>query len=194
MERGTEMAQGAKHNSGKSGGGTWGLMAEFPDVPAVYHAAQKVRDAGFKHWDVYAPFPIHGIDEAMGLPKSKVAWVMGTMAATGLSCAIAMQWWMSGVDYPMITAGKPYTAWEQFMPVMFELTVLFSAFGALLGMLALNKLPMWYHPLLKRERFLRVSDDRFIIAIESADPKFDPQRVRQLFESAGATNVEVVEP
>lgn len=192
---GTEMAQhGTAAKGAAVGGGTWGLMAEFADISAIYHAAQRVRDAGFTKWDVYAPFPIHGIDEAMGMPRSKVGWAMGTAAACGLATAIAMQWWMSGVDYPINTAGKPYTAWEQFMPVMFELSVLFSAFGALLGMLGLNGLPRWHHPLLKRERFLRVSDDRFVIAIESADPKFDSARTRRLLEEAGATNIEVVEP
>lgn len=188
------MAHDSHGQHGAPGGGVWGLMAEFPDVASVYHAAEKVRDAGYTKWDTYAPFPIHNMDEAMGLPRSKVAWVMGTAAATGLACAIAMQWWMSGTDYPIVTAGKPYVAWEQFMPVMFELSVLFSAFGALLGMLALNKLPMWYHPLLKKEKFLRVSDDKFFIAIEAADPKFDPERTRQLLAGAGASSVEVVEP
>ena len=171
----------------------WGVMAEFATPGDVTHAAEHLRDHGFTRWDVYAPFPIHGIDEAMGLKKSKVSWVMGTMAFLGFISAVAMQWWMSGIDYPIITAGKPYGAWEQFMPIMFELSVLFSAFGAVFGMLALNGLPMWYHPLLKKGRFLRVSDDRIVLAIQATDPKFNPSEVRALLTRLGGTHIDEVE-
>src|SRR5215210_4714307 len=142
----------------------WGIMAEFADPAAISKAAEKIRDAGFSRWDVYAPVPIHGIDEAMGMPRSKVAWVVGIGAFLGVTGAMTMQWWMLGVDYQIRVAAKPFFAWEQYLPITFELGVLLSAFGALFGMLAINKLPMWYHPLLRKERFLRVSDDRFIIA------------------------------
>jgi hypothetical protein len=171
----------------------WGVMAEYPTPAAIYHAAEEVRDAGFSRWDVYAPFPIHGIDEAMGLRGSKVAWIVGFGAFFGVVGAMTMQWWMLAIDYQIVVAAKPLFAWEQYLPVTFELGVLFSAFGAIFGMLALNKLPMWYHPLLKKERFLRVSDDRFIIAIEAADPRFDPVKTREMLTRLGATSVEMVE-
>lgn len=182
-----------RQSTGTTPGELWGLMAEFPNAASLYHAAEHFRDAGFKKWDVYSPCPVHGIDEAMGLKPSKVSIIMGAMAFLGFSSAVAMQWWMSSVDYPIITAGKPFGAWEQFTPIMFELSVLFGAFGAIGGMLALNGLPQWYHPLLKKNRFLRVSDDRFVLAVESADPKFNAAEVRAAFERLGGQHIDEVE-
>lgn len=171
----------------------WGVMAEF-DNPGVFSAAAtRIRDIGYTRWDAYSPFPVHGLDKAMGAPQSKVSWIMGAMAFLGFSAALSMQWWMAAVDYKIVTAGKPLFAWEQFTPIMFELTVLFSAFGAVFGMLILNRLPRWHHPLLASERFLRVSDDRFIIAIEATDPRFDQAEVRRVLESVGGHHIDVVE-
>jgi hypothetical protein len=174
-------------------GPIWGVMAEFKDPAALTHGAEKVRDAGYRKWDVYAPFPVHGMDEAMGLPPSRIGFIVGAGALLGVVGAMLMQGWMSAVDYRLVVDGKPFFAWEQFMPITFELGVLLSAFGAIFGMLALNGLPMLFHPLLKKERFLRVSDDRFMIVIESADPQFDLERTRSLLESAGGAHIEVVE-
>ncbi|MEC9373841.1 MAG: DUF3341 domain-containing protein [Planctomycetota bacterium] len=171
----------------------WGLMAEYKDPAAITHAAEKVRDAGYRKWDVYSPFPIHGMDEAMGLPGSRVGFIVGMGALLGVTGAMLMQWWMSAVDYKIVVAGKPFFAWEQFTPITFELGVLLSAFGAIFGMLALNGLPLFFHPLFKKERFLRVSDDRFMIVVESADPNFDVRRTRELLEKAGGYNIETVE-
>ena len=105
---------------GASTGELWGVMAEFPSAAGLYHAAEFFRDNGYTKWDAYSPCPIHGMPQAMGLKPSKVSYIMGTMAFIGFSCAVAMQWWMSAVDYPIITAGKPFAAWEQFMPIMFD--------------------------------------------------------------------------
>jgi hypothetical protein len=171
----------------------WGVMAEFDNPAHLSVAAEKVRDAGYKVWDVYSPVPVHGMDECMGLKPSKVTFIMGLMALTGFSCALLMQWWMGAVDYKIVTAGKPLFAWEQATPITFELSVLFSAFGAVFGMLALNLLPMWHHPLMTKERFLRVSDDRFVIAIEAKDPQFDQGKVMRMFETLGGKHVDVVE-
>lgn len=182
----------------------WGIMAEFPDPAAVIHAAERVRDAGYTKWDVYAPFPIHGIDVAMGFKASKVGPIVGCAAAAGLSTALLLTLWTSAgprvpwfealSGFPMIIGGKPYAAWEQFMPIFFELSVLFSAFGAIFGMIMLNGLPKPYHPLLAKPRFLRVSDDRFIIAIESADPTFNAGSVRRLLADIGGTEIDEVQP
>jgi len=172
---------------------TWGIMAEFETPYAISHAAEHIRDAGFTKWDTYSPFPVHGLDEAMGIKLSKVTWIMGGAALSGFTLALWMQWWMSAVNYKTVTGGKPLFAWEQFTPIMFELSVLISAFGAILGMLILNALPRWYHPLFKKERFLRVSDDRFVVAIEAADPNFDESKTRALLESLGGTHIEMVE-
>ena len=175
------------------GGVVHGVMAEFPSSAAVYHAAEQVRDAGFQKWDVFAPFPIHGIDEAIGMKRTKLPLIVAGGAITGITVALLMQFWMSAVDYPLMVQGKPYGAWEPFVPITFELGVLFSAFASLIGMLALNGLPRWNHPLLKSERFLRVSDDRFVIVIEAGDPKFQGSDTVSMLQGLGATNVELVE-
>ena len=177
----------------ESGEVVYGLMAEYPTPAALYHAAEKVRDAGYTRWDVFSPFPVHGMDEAMGNAPTKLPLVVGTVGLTGAFLGLLMQWWMTAVDYPLVVQGKPYFAWEPWVPITFELGVLFTAFVTLIGMLAFNKLPMWHHPLLRKERFLRVSDDRFVIAIEARDPKFDPAGTRKLLEQAGGTHVDLVE-
>jgi hypothetical protein len=182
----------------------YGIMAEFDSIPAVFEAAQKCRDHGFSKWDVYAPVPIHGIDEAMGLKPSRIAYCMGAGALTGLTIAFMIQWWFSSGShlsgpanvlsgYRIITDGKPYFAWEQAVPIMFELTVLIAAFATIGGMLLLNGLPRLYHPLFKKDRFLRVSDDRLVIAVEARDPKFDQDETRAFLESIGGHTIELVE-
>jgi len=177
----------------KTKNGLWGAMAEFESPAAVYHAAEKVRDAGYRKWDVYAPFAVHGMEEAMGIKPSKMAWIIGTCAAIGGSGAYLLQWWTSYISYPMIEQGKPFTAWEQFTPITFELSVLFAAIGAVFGMLIMNGLPRWHHPLWSKERFLSVSDDGFFIAIEAKDHKFDTDKTLRLLEGAGAISAELVE-
>jgi hypothetical protein len=175
------------------GAGLYGVMAEFPNPAAVLVAAERVRDAGYTKWDMYAPFPVHGIEEAMGMGPSKVSRFVGTGALIGVLGALLMQWWMSAVDYKIAVGGKPYFAWEQFFPITFELGILLGSTGAIVGMFLTNKLPMLYHPMMKKDRFLRVGDDKFFIAIEAADPKFDESEVRALLEQAGGIGVEEVE-
>ncbi|MCC6659603.1 MAG: DUF3341 domain-containing protein [Phycisphaerales bacterium] len=170
-----------------------GIMGEFDTAQAVYAAAEKVRDAGYRRWDVHTPFPIHGMEDAMGVKPTRLPILIALGAFTGVGGAYLMQWWMGAVDYPMVVQGKPYAAWEPWVPIMFELGVLCSAFSALLGMLGLNGLPRHHHPLFTSERFLRSSQDRFFVVIEAEDQNFNPQRVRSLLESSGATHVELVE-
>lgn len=186
------MAHDAAH-AATAGGTTWGMMAEFSDPSSLSHAAQAVREAGFKKWDVYSPFPVHEMDERMGIGPSRVTFIMGFMAISGFTTAFLMQWWMGSVDYKIVTAGKPLFAWEQATPILFELSVLFSAFGAVFGMLILNLLPRWNHPLFSKQRFLRVSDDRFVICIEAGDPQFDEGEVRRMLEKLGGSHIDRVE-
>lgn len=177
----------------------YGIMAEFATPAAIYHAAEKLRDQGFTHWDVYAPFPIHGIDEAMGIRRTRLPLIVGSAACIGVVAGYLLQWYGSNIGYKLVTQGKPYGefggagGWESFVPIMFELGVLFAAFATLIGMLALNGLPRHHHPLLSKERFLRVSDDRFVICVEAADPKFDHKATRTLLESLGGTHIDLVE-
>lgn len=177
----------------ESGDVVYGMMAEYANPAEFYHACEKVRDAGYKKWDSYSPFPVHGIDEAMGMPESRLPLVVGIMGLSGASIGFLFQWFISYELYPMVVQGKPPQAWESFAPITFEFGVIFTAFTAILTMLAFNKLPMWYHPLLKKPRFLRTSDDRFVICVETKDPNFDPTKTRALLEGAHGYNVELVE-
>jgi len=170
-----------------------GVMAEFETPADVYHACEMVRDAGYTKWDCHTPFPIHGMEDAMGIKRTRLPLIVAAGGFTGASLGYLMQYWMSGVDYQMVVQGKPFGAWEPFVPITFELGILFAAFSAIFGMLASNGLPRWHHPLLKKTRFLRSSQDRFFIAIEAIDSNFDPDQTRALLERAGARSIELVE-
>lgn len=177
----------------ESGAPVHGVMGEFADAAAITHAAEKVRDAGFEKWDTFTPFPVHGLDEAMGVKRTRLPLIVAVVAVIGVASAVLLQWWVGAIAYPLVVQGKPYDAWEPWVPVTFEIGVLFSSFATLITMLAMNVLPRWHHPLLKNPRFLRVSDDRLILCIEAGDPKFDPSRTRELLASLGATNIQMVE-
>lgn len=177
----------------ESGEVVYGIIAEFAAPADLIHGAQRVRDAGYKKWDVYSPFPVHGMDEAMGTPQTKLPLVVGTIGLSGAGLGYLMQWWMTARDYPLVVQGKPFFAWEPWTPITFECGILLTAFACLIGMLAFNKLPMWHHPLMRKERFLRVSDDRLVICIEAADPKFDPVNTGKLLEHAGGRHIDLVE-
>lgn len=169
------------------------LLAEFDTPAQIMHAAEKVRDEGFTRWDVHTPFPVHGMDKAMGMGDSKLGWIVAVMAATGFVSAFAMIYYMNVVDYPLIIGGKPPLALPSIAPVAFELTILFSAFGAVFGMFGLNKLPRHHHPVFYSERFARASDDKFFVSIEVDDPKFNEKKTRALLEEAHAKHVEIIE-
>lgn len=171
----------------------YGMVAEFTDTPSVVHAAEMVRDAGYTRWDVSSPFPIHGMEEAMGQKKTRLPYLVFGAAMAGVTAAVGMQFFMNAIDYRFIVQGKDPYAWEAYLPIIFELGVLFSAFAALIGMLALNGLPRFNHPLFTSERFLATGDDRFIVAIEADDPAFDPEATKKLLEDAGGVNIDLIE-
>ena len=171
----------------------YGLLAQFATPGDLFHACERVRDAGFTKWDAHTPFPVHGLEGAMGLKRSPLPWIVMGMGLTGLAVGILLQWWVHTQAYPLVISGKPLFAWPAFIPVTFELGILFAALGSVFGMFALNRLPMHHHPLFKSKVFERVADDAFFISIESWDPKFDMTATRSLLESAGARHVELVE-
>ena len=171
----------------------WGLIAEFPNPARLLEAAQAVRERGYSKFETWSPFPIHGMDQAMGLGGSKVGWIVLAGGLTGMATGITLQWWAGTVAYPLVLGGKPLFAWEFGMPVIFELSVLLSAFGAVFGMLGLNRLPKPFHPLDRLKRFKRVTDDAFFLTIEASDPKFNLEESRKLLESLGGQGVTVVE-
>lgn len=171
----------------------YAIMAEF-DTPAdLMRAAETVRDAGFRKWDVFSPFPIHGMDAAMGLKDSKVGYIAFTGGVLGYTAGMLMIWWMNALDYPIIVGGKPMFSPFAAFPPSYELTILFGSFGALLGMMFLNKLPRLHHPLLKNTRFALATHDKYFVVIETTDPKYSESDIRKLLEQAGSKHIELVE-
>ena len=171
----------------------YGIIAEFTTPAETMHAAEKIRDTGYHNWDVFTPFPVHGMDRAMGMRNSKVGWFSFLGGVTGYASGMLMIWWMNAADYAIPVGGKPMFSPYGAFPPSYELTILLGAFGALFGMLFLNRLPRLYHPLLKNRRFALASHDRFFIVIETSDPRYSEKETRKLLETAGSKHIEVVE-
>ncbi len=171
---------------------SYGLLAEYGDPHALLEAARGVRSDGYRRFDTYSPFPIHGMDRAMGLGQSKLGYIVFLSGAFGAFLGWLMQWWMGAVDYPVIISGKPFFALEPSIPIIFETTVLFAALGAVFGMLALNGLPRPHHPIFGSKAFERVTDDGFFLHVESRDVRFDINATADLLGSLGAKQVEVI--
>ena len=172
----------------------YGLGAEFNTAASVMTAAEKVRDAGFKRWDVHTPFPVHGMDKAMGLGKSWLSTPVLIGGVTGTLTAALLTLIPGWGIYPMIVHGKPFD-WRTtpaLIPIFFELTVLFSAFAAVFALLIMNQLPKWYHPVFNWERFKGVTNDKFYIVIEARDPRFSESKTRELLEGIGGKHVTLI--
>jgi hypothetical protein len=151
----------------------YGLMAEFSDPTALVAAARQAHEAGYRHLDGYTPFPIEELSEALGIHRNLLPPLVLTGGIVGLLTGIGLQYWTSVIDYPINVGGRPLFSWPAFIPVTFELTILFAALTAVFGMLALNGLPMPHHPVFGAPRFALASRDRFFLCIEATDPKFD---------------------
>jgi len=182
---------------------TWGLMAEYSDVGRLLTAAEQIRDAGYQRWDCYTPFPVHGLDRAMGLKTTVLPWIVLMAGLTGCTTALLLQFYVNtphlatavtGVlsSYPLVFSGKPYWSLPANIPVIFELTVLFSALATFFGLWGLNRLPRYHHPAFGNVRFKRVTDDTFFIIIEVSDRNFDLARTRELLAGSGSVAVEEV--
>jgi hypothetical protein len=167
----------------------YGLGAEFSSAAALLEAAKKIYAHGFKKWDVYSPFPIHGMDHAMGFKRSRVSLFSLIGGFTGLTTGFVLIYYTSALNYPLIVQGKPYFALEPSLPIFFELTILLTAFGTILGLLLLTLLPRLHHPVFNWDRFQRATDDGFFLVLEVADPKFDATASRQLLEGVGGTHI-----
>lgn len=173
--------------------GLYGYLAEFGEPGDLIDAAAKVRDAGYTRWDCHTPFPVHGLDAAMGIRGTRLPWLVLCGGLAGLSAALLMQWWMNAHDYPFLISGKPLFGLPAAVPVTFELTVLLSALTTFFGMWGLNLLPQHHHPLFASERFRRATSDRFFVSIEARDPQFHRERTREFLSGLGAAAVESVE-
>jgi hypothetical protein len=171
---------------------TYGVLGQFDGPNELLAAGAKTRDAGYKNFDCHSPFPIHGMDQAMGLTPSKIGYIAGICGIIGGTGGFYLQYWTSAIAYPMVIAGKPYNAYPAFVPVTFGLTILLAAFGAFFGSMIANKLPQWFHGVFYSERFARVTTDGFFVSIDSDDPKFDADKDLAFLKSIGATYVEVL--
>jgi hypothetical protein len=171
----------------------YGIIAAFDTAPEIYHACERVRDAGYSRWDALTPFPIHGLDYAMGLRRSKVPRFSLAGGITGFCTGMSFIWWANAFEYPLVVGGKPYFSPMFAFPVSYELTILFTAFATIFGMFFLNGLPMHYHPVMKAPQFVRATDDRFYIVIESTDPKFNATETRALLQHAGGKDIVEIE-
>lgn len=171
---------------------TLGVLARFANPAELIDAAQKVRDAGYQKFDCHSPFPIHGMDDAMGLKRSPLGFIVGAMTLTGASLGMLLQWWTASIEYPLVIAGKPFFSWQAFIIVTFAMFVLFGAFGSVFGMFHLNRLPRLHHPLFYSDNFAKVTDDGFFVSIEVEDAKFDEKQTAAFLTSIGGVDVELV--
>jgi hypothetical protein len=168
----------------------YGLMAEFDGPDALVEAARKVRQAGYRVTDSFCPYPVDGLSQAMGLKRSRIPAIVLTGGIVGGLGGYFMEWYANVVAYPWNIGGRPHNSWPAFIPITFECTVLIASFASLIGMLALNGLPLPYHPVFNIERFVKhASRDGFFLAIESADPKFKLDDTRAFLQGLGATHV-----
>ena len=171
----------------------YGLIATFDTPGAVLHAAQRVRDAGYKNWDCITPFPVHGLDSAMGVGRSRVPRISLIGGITGFCTGMSMIWFMDKFDYPLTVGGKPFFSPLFAFPVSYELTILFTAFATIGGMFFLNGLPMHHHPVLHYENIRRGTDDLFFIVIERTDPRYSLENTRALLSKVGGREIKELE-
>jgi hypothetical protein len=167
----------------------YGVMGEFSTPEELIHAVEKVREAGYRRVNAYSPFPVEGLSEALGLKRNLVPLICLIGGLTGGLGGFFFQYWVAVITYPLNIAGRPLNSWPAFIPVTFELTILGAALSAVLGMLALNKLPQPHHPVFNVPRFTHASSDRFFVCIEAKDPKFHIADSARLLQEVHAHHI-----
>ena len=170
-----------------------GLLAEFDSAQQLLDAATRAREAGFTRTDAFSPFPIHGLAEAVGFRESLIPKFVFGGGLAGAMAGAGLQYWTSVIDYPMNIGGRPYFSWVSFIPITFELTILFASFTAVISMIALNGLPRPHHPVFNAPRFARASQDGFFLAIEASDPRFDADETRAFLSGLNPREVVAVD-
>ena len=176
--------------SGLAPGALYGVLAEFDSPGALVKAARRVRDAGYTEFDCYSPFPVHGIDEAMGIKRTILPALVFGGGIAGLIGGLFLQWYLNAWNWPWTISGKPYWSLPANIPIGFETTILLSVFTTFFGMWILNRLPQVWHPFFRLDRFAKVTDDGFMLGIEARDQRFDLAVTRKLLSEAGALEVE----
>jgi hypothetical protein len=167
----------------------YGLLAEFESPQALVEATGEVRRAGYRRIDAYSPFPIEELTEALDFRDRRLPLFVLLGGLAGTAAGLALEYWVAAVAYPLNIGGRPYASWPSFIPVAFETTILFAALTAVFGMLALNGLPMPYHPVFNAPRFSAATRDRFFLVVEATDPKFDRVQTKQALEALHAREV-----
>jgi hypothetical protein len=160
----------------------YGLLAEFSDPTELVAAARRAHEAGYRQMDAYSPFPVEGLAEALGFHRTRVPLIVFVGGLVGCIGGYFLQYYVAAIHYPLNIGGRPLNSWPSFIPITFELTVLIAALSAVLGLLALNGLPMPYHPLFNAPRFARATQDRFFLCIEATDAQFDREETRRFME------------
>lgn len=171
----------------------YGVIAEFTGPADLLAAAKKTNSAGYRDVDAYSPIPVEGITEAIGWDDNLLGWLVFFGGLTGICVGLGMEWWVSTSAYAHNVGGKPLVSLPAFLPVFYECTILFSAFAATFGMLALNKLPQPHHPIFNAASAQRASQDRFLLCIEATDPLFDKDKVTEFMNTLDAESVEYLE-
>jgi hypothetical protein len=171
----------------------YGLIAMFDTPAEIVRAAEVVRDAGYKSWDVITPFPIHGMDRAMGVRRSFVPRFSLAGGIVGFGTGMSLIWWADAWNFKLTVGGKPLFSPLFAFPISYELTILFTAFATIIGMFLLNRLPMHYHAVMKQVNFKRATDDRFFVVIEARDPHYDLVATKALLEKVGGREIAELE-
>jgi hypothetical protein len=173
--------------------GLYGMMAEFTDAHDLLHAAEAAHAAGYRRMDAYSPLPVEGLSEALGFRATRLPLLVLIGGTVGALVGYGFQYWVSVIDYPLNVGGRPYHSWPAFIPITFEMTILVASFAAVFGMLALNGLPMPYHPVFNLPEFSLASQDRFFLCVEARDRQFDLRRTADFLRATGAVKVTPVE-
>lgn len=171
----------------------YGVVAEFETPEQLLDAANAAREAGYTELDAYTPFPVHGMSEAIGFHDEKVPWVFFIFGVLGFLTGWALQIGTNVIDYPLNVGGKPFLSWPAYFPVAYECTILFSGVGGVFTMIGMNGLPKPYHPVFEAQNFDRATQDRFFLAIEAKDPKFDEHEVEAFLATHKPLSLSVVE-
>jgi hypothetical protein len=172
----------------------YGLVAEFEKPAELVEAARAARAAGYRRMDAYSPLPIEGLADALGFHRTRLPLVILIGGIIGCVGGFYLQYWCAAVDYPVNVGGRPVNSWPLFIPITFELTILCAALAAVIGLFALNRLPMPYHPLFNVPRFALATRDRFFLCIEATDAKFDLDATRQFLKSLSPKQIDDVPP